>query len=516
MLNTKIFQIKALRCYVTAVAKTKLSPNNKFGQQLLISCKRPEFNIDRHVDDSKFGSVPLASNRWQHRKSKGDFFIINSTQDEEQRQTEMLSLDTFLQDNTIEFNSELIKNLKTEFDIKQLTYIQSTGIPKIFTGDHTIIAAETGCGKTLTYLLPVVQKIIEHKKSTNMNNRKFNTPLSIILTPGRELATQIGMVAEKLCKGTDIKIETILGGNTKKLMMNPEFKDVDIVIATFGALSKLVTTGIYRTEEVQCVVLDEADTLLDDSFSDKLCHFLKKFPFHLQNERSVGTQMLLASATMPTNITELLHKVIDVTTIQEVVSPNLHKLQPNVEQRFLRMNKGDRPSNLLNLVKRELSKNHPLLIFSNKSATSDYISLFLNNSGVNCLNLNGDMLMKIRLGRFEQFQQGMCDVLSTTDIGSRGLDTQRAQHVINFDFPLHVSDYIHRCGRIGRVGNFSKSVVTNFISSGREIGVVQRIEHAARTGGLLPNVNANIKGIINKQILKDMEQIKAKTTDDFF
>lgn len=170
------------------------------------------------------------------------------------------------------------------------------------------------------------------------------------------------------------------------------------------------------------------------------------------------------------------------------------------------MAKADRPANLLSLVKRDLAKRRPLIVFSNKSTTSDYVSIFLNNSGINCLNLNGDMLMKIRIGRFEEFQRGECDVLSTTDVGSRGLDTTRARHVVNYDFPLHISDYIHRCGRIGRVGSLDNSLVTNFISSRREVDVVQRIEHAARTGGLLPDVNANIKNIINKRIIADMKE----------
>lgn len=207
---------------------------------------------------------------------------------------------------------------------------------------------------------------------------------------------------------------------------------------------------------------------------------------------------------MPCNTKEVLQNIVDVETIQEVVSPLLHRLLPHVTQKFLRLTKADRPATLLSLVKQDLAKRRPLIVFSNKSATSDYVSIFLNNSGVNCLNLNGDMLMKIRLGRFEQFQNGHCDVLSTTDVGSRGLDTTRARHVINFDFPLHVSDYIHRCGRIGRVGTPDNALVTNLISSRREIDVVQRIEHAARTGGLLPNVNANIRNIINKQIIAAM------------
>ncbi|XP_001356737.3 probable ATP-dependent RNA helicase DDX28 [Drosophila pseudoobscura] len=492
----------------TATAALKTKPRVEKARDKskpLITCGRTQFNLMQHERaDAKFGTLALASKGWLHNKSKGDHFTLNASVSGEQLQQEMQSTTGILDSGQLALHPKLLENLQNELGIKMLTGIQVKGLPIVHGNSHALIAAETGCGKTLTYMLPILDRLLKRE----ITERSFNTPRALILTPGRELATQIAQVAENLCKGTDLKVKALLGGSTKQLMMNPEFQEVDVLVATLGALSKLVTTGIYRMEQVRHVVLDEADTLLDDSFTDKLTYFLRRFPFHMvqrQDARTLGTQLVLASATMPTNIREILERVIDVDTIQEVVSPHLHHLMPHVTQKFLRMPKADRPGHLLTLVKQDLAKRRPIIVFSNKSATSDYVSIFLNNSGVNCLNLNGDMLMKIRLGRFEQFQSGHCDVLSTTDVGSRGLDTTRARHVVNFDFPLHVSDYIHRCGRIGRVGNTDKSLVSNFISSRREIDVVQRIEHAARTGGLLPDVNANIANIIKKRLMADMK-----------
>ncbi|XP_016945527.2 probable ATP-dependent RNA helicase DDX28 [Drosophila suzukii] len=482
---------------------TKIKSKNPRDQPL-ISCRRSQFNLTQYERlDAKFGSLSLASKGWLHNKSKGDFFILNASVQGEELQQEMQAIDEFLAATALQLHPQLLENLQGELGIKLVTGIQKQGIPIVHGKEHCLIAAETGCGKTLTYLLPILDKLLQRE---SLPDRKLNTPRVLILTPGRELATQIAGVTEKLVQGTNLKVQSLLGGNTKQLMMNPQFEEVDILVATLGALSKLVTTGIYRMEQVRHLVLDEADTLLDDTFTDKLTYFLRRFPFHLVQKEDAGTQLILASATMPTNTREILHKVIDVDTIREVVSPHLHRLMPHVTQKFLRMSKADRPATILSLVKQDIAKRRPLIVFSNKSTTSDYVSIFLNNSGVNCLNLNGDMLMKIRLGRFEQFQNGHCDVLSTTDVGSRGLDTTRARHVVNFDFPLHVSDYIHRCGRIGRVGNMDKALVTNMISSRREIDVVQRIEHAARTGGLLPDVNANIRNIINKRIVAEMKK----------
>lgn len=231
-------------------------------------------------------------------------------------------------------------------------------------------------------------------------------------------------------------------------MSHPDFEQIDILVGSIGAVSKLVTTGIYRMQCVRHVVIDEADTMFDDTFSEKLTHFMKRFPvknyFHKTNFNLIsaqlqlhrnhihrndstlfGTQLILASATMPSNTQELLQDVIDTTTMHEVVSPSLHRLLPNVTQTFLRMSKIHRPIQLLAIVKEELSKKRPVIIFSNKSSSCDYVSIFLNDHDIECINLNGDMMMQIRRGQFNKFQTGQVHVLSTTDVASRGLDTTR-------------------------------------------------------------------------------------------
>lgn len=144
---------------------------------------------------------------------------------------------------------------------------------------------------------------------------------------------------------------------------------------------------------------------------------------HLPDES--GAQLILASATMPTNTNQLLQTIIDPTTMRHVVSPKLHRILPHLEQHFVRINKSGRPVQLLRLVKQEMERRRPIIVFSNKSATSDYVSMFLNENGVECVNLNGTMPADMRLGQFEKFQSGQVEVLSTTDMASRGLDTTR-------------------------------------------------------------------------------------------
>lgn len=324
--------------------------------------------------------------------------------------------------------------------------------------------------------------------------------MAIVLTPGRELAEQIAKFAEDLTDGLGVNVKVVIGGNTRQKMLNPRFEDIDILVGSMGAISKLTTTAIYRMTDVKHVVCDEADTLLDDGFNEKLSYFLRRFPFH------IDTQLVLASATMPTNTDEVFRQLIDTSTLTKVVSSDLHKILPYVSQKFLRVNKSDRPEHLLRTVKSEVQKKRPVIVFSNKSTTSDYVSIFLNQNNVDCINVNGDMLMKIREGRFAKFQNGEVNVLSTTDCIGRGLNTVRARHIINFDFPFYVSDYIHRCGRIGRLGSNANCYITNFVSSFRELDLVRHIEMSARTNHLLENVDANIRNIIATKIEKEIKK----------
>lgn len=147
----------------------------------------------------------------------------------------------------------------------------------------------------------------------------------------------------------------------------------------------------------------------------------------------MSTQLVMAAATIPKNIDRLLQTVIDTSTIDEVSSPNLHKILPHIQQKFIRMRKQERPMALLTLVKAELAKRRPIIVFGNKSVTSDYTSIFLNDNGIDAISLNGDLLKVIRDGQFEKFQSGKVNVLCTTDIASRGLDTKRVCVLLHCD-----------------------------------------------------------------------------------
>lgn len=219
-----IRSINNIRGFATRPALVK---SEKIKSNPFITCKRKEFNLSLNeitYKPEKFGKIPLASDGWRHNKSKGDYFTIHPTTNTKNGQSHEI-VKNF---KSLEVNQSIIEVLEETYGISVPTYIQGESIPKLLDGNHALIAAETGCGKTLSYLIPVIQQILIEKQKSN--KRDFNTPFGLILLPGRELASQIGNIAEDLGKHFNLKVKTILGGRTKQLMLNPSFEDVDLLV----------------------------------------------------------------------------------------------------------------------------------------------------------------------------------------------------------------------------------------------------------------------------------------------
>lgn len=242
-----------------------------------ITCHRPELDLhlgDHIRQDAKLGTIPLCSDRWTSRKSKGDFFQILPHIDADH---ESVARDAQQPFESFGLHPQLVENIVNRIDLRTTTYIQNAAMPVILSSKHALIAAETGCGKTIAYLLPILDRLLKHRSKSD-DAAALNTPRALIITPSRELAQQIGGVCEQMCHNTELKSKVIIGGHTKSIMMNPSMDNIDILIASMGALSKLITTRVYKMDAVRHVVLDEADTLLDDSFAPKVRYILRRFP----------------------------------------------------------------------------------------------------------------------------------------------------------------------------------------------------------------------------------------------
>ncbi|XP_054003009.1 probable ATP-dependent RNA helicase DDX28 [Hylaeus anthracinus] len=470
----------------------------------IIKCKRKSFNFYKGQTYSKHEKILLASKGWQHRLSKGDYFFIYPDDNEVKvEESKELDFGTF---NDFNLEPSIYDSLQnTEF--KKPLQIQHLAIPKILEGHNIVLAAETGCGKTLAYLLPMIHRILQWKQITY---RDKNCPLGLIVTPTRELAVQIALEAIKLCKPLGVQIKMITGGNTMKIMQDPPVDYVDILVGSFGVLSKLTTFHVYKLDFVRFIVLDEADALFHYTFEDKLKVFMEKLAVGdcQENDKQKlpqTAQLILASATIPARTQQVLNDIVNVKSLLYIQTEKLHKIL--VEQKFMRMGKSDKPAELLKYIKPKAARNQPVIVFCNTNSTSYWLYLFLNECGIKTTILNGTMPLSLRRGKYGEFINGKVNVLSTTNAGSRGLDTVMANHVLNYDFPLDTASYIHRCGRTQRVGTKGNCRVTHFISTELEVVFVRKIEYSVRKQKPLPIVDFG-------DPYKNEEDMKAKDEND--
>ncbi|XP_014599068.1 PREDICTED: probable ATP-dependent RNA helicase DDX28 [Polistes canadensis] len=462
----------------------------------IILCKRPMFNFYQGDIYSKYEEIPLNSKGWNRSDSKGDHFCIYPEK--------TLTLDEDIKMSTFEkfdLDPSLCKKLQ-EIGHTTPLKIQECAIPKILSGLNTVIAAETGCGKTMAYLIPLIDQILNWKP---MLERPLNSPLGLIVTPSRELAIQIGEEAKKLSNGLGISTKILIGGKTKRLVSRLPMDDVDLVVASFGVISKLTTFKIYKLYCVKHIVLDEADALFHESFDGKLNVFMNRLqiahePIIDENGMPKNAQLTLASATMPQRISEVLGSIVNVDSLVKVVTEQLHRI--SVPQTFVRLGPSQKPYQLLKFIKPKVKSKEPVIIFSNNIATCDFINMFLNDCGINNICLNGNMPLELKQGKYQEFKNGKVNVLSTTNIGSRGLDTVMVRHILNYEFPMDTADYIHRCGRVGRVGSHQDCKIVNFISSALEIKMAQKIERAIRKRKPIPIFN-----IMKEKIEDDLEPL---------
>lgn len=457
--------------YATAVPKVN-EP-----KRLIISCRRNKYNFYSNTFYDKFDETILASKGWTHNKSVGDHFTVHPNPEDAYEHVTPFS--------ELEIHPLLVGALQQQ-GIKDATDFQRRSFSTIAQGEHSLLAAETGCGKTVAYLVPIIQGLIERKTEL------LNNPSALIIVPNRELVFQIKEIAQALGAPFNLKVGGLVGGNTKKIMMNPVFDEIDVLVATPGVIGKLSTVGVYKLNRVLYTVLDEADTLTDDSFIERLAGIVRKIP---------QSQMILVSATLPKFLPDCLKPIEE--RLQHVVSPKIHKPLMNITQKFLRLTRSGRPGELLFIAR---AAKTPLLVFTNNSKTCDWLAMFLRENKLPCANINGEMNREIRTQQWNDFVSGRAKILSATDVVSRGLDLRQISHVLNYDFPKYMADYLHRIGRTGRFGSPVGCRVTNFVAGVQEVKLVQAIEMAIRRGQPLPYVDGNTTGIFQRNILKQMRE----------
>ena len=339
------------------------------------------------------------------------------------------------------------------------TPVQAAAIPAVLAGKDVVASAQTGTGKTAAFMLPTLQRIAGEKhggaeksdsKERNAaagRNAKRNTkrnayPRALIITPTRELAAQIDNVAKSVCASTGQQAVIVTGGARYKHQITALQKGCDVLVATPGRLIDLLDKKHTSLENIQVLVLDEADRMLDMGFWPSVHRIMEQLP--------KAHQTLLFSATLPASITSTIDALLKDPERIEIARTG--QTAATIEQHLCSVTQGQKPQLLKALIDSFDPAPERVLVFCRTKSRVDSIYKNLKAAGLKVDVMHADRPQKARARALERFRSGAIQVLVATDVMSRGIDIQGIDAVINFDVPLDPEDYVHRIGRTGRAG----------------------------------------------------------------
>jgi superfamily II DNA/RNA helicase len=329
-------------------------------------------------------------------------------------------------------SDELLKAV-TEAGYDTPTPIQAQAIPPVLMMKDIIGIAQTGTGKTASFVLPMID-ILAHGRS------RARMPRSLILEPTRELAAQVAENFEKYGKYHKLSMALLIGGVNMGDQVAALEKGVDVLIATPGRLMDLFQRGKIMLNGCSLLVIDEADRMLDMGFIPDIEEICTKLP--------ATRQTLLFSATMPAPIKKLADKFLSNPKSIEVARPATASI--NITQWLVPVESRKKRDTLLTLLDRE--EVNTAIIFCNRKTTVRELNKSLQRHGLKSGEIHGDIDQSSRIAELDRFKNGTVNILVASDVAARGLDIKGVSHVFNYDAPWHPDDYVHRIGRTGRAG----------------------------------------------------------------
>jgi ATP-dependent RNA helicase RhlE len=342
-----------------------------------------------------------------------------------------------------------------------MTPIQAKAIPIVLDGRDVMGAAQTGTGKTAAFSIPLLQKMLRHENPSMSPAR--HPVRALVLAPTRELADQVANNVKAYSKHTRLRAAVVFGGIDMKPQTLELKAGVEVLIATPGRLLDHIEAKNCVLNQVEYVVLDEADRMLDIGFLPDLQRILSYLPKQRQT--------LLFSATFSPEIKRLAESYLQNPILVEVARPNA--TATNVEQRFFSVGTDDKRAAVLKMIKdRALTQ---ALVFVNSKLGCARLARSFERDGLRTNALHGDKSQDERLKALEAFKRGEVDVLVCTDVAARGLDIADLPAVFNFDVPFNAEDYVHRIGRTGRAGASGLAVTLVTREDARLVGDIEKL-----------------------------------------
>ena len=340
-----------------------------------------------------------------------------------------------MQFNQLGIAQTILNNLIQE-GYEQPTPVQSQAIPILLKGRDLLGCAQTGTGKTAAFAIPILQVLNERGFGTG--KKKFLKAL--VLTPTRELASQIGESFKVYGKGLGLTHAVIFGGVNQNPQVAQMKQGVDILIATPGRLIDLMNQGVIKLDTIDFFVLDEADRMLDLGFIHDINRILPKLPKKRQS--------IFFSATMPLSIANLANAIL---TDPEMVKVNpVSSTAELVKQEVYHVMKSMKRNLLKHIIAEK--KMQQVLVFSRTKHGADRVARELAKANIPASAIHGDKAQGARERALSQFKERKIKALVATDIAARGIDIDSLEWVINFDLPNEPESYVHRIGRTGRAG----------------------------------------------------------------
>jgi superfamily II DNA/RNA helicase len=334
-------------------------------------------------------------------------------------------------------------------------------------GDDTVCCAKTGSGKTLAFLLPAFRRVLKERQDPAAG------PCELVLAPTRELATQIGEVAEQFGACAEVRTAVLFGGVPKPPQVKALKAKPHLVVATPGRLVDLSNDKAVALGNVVFLVLDEADRMLDMGFEPQM----EKIMAQIRAER----QTLLFSATWPKAVQKLATKYLKKDFVHVNVGET-EELAANkaVTQEFFKLDDDEKENKLWRLMY-DMGEGTKIIIFANTKNRINNLQKAVWNAGYDCVAMHGDKTQWERDEGLAKFTKGEIPVMLATDVCARGLDIKDVSHVLNFDMARDVESYIHRIGRTGRAGNSGTSIT--FFNEAYDTDCAPALAKIAREAG---------------------------------
>jgi superfamily II DNA/RNA helicase len=326
------------------------------------------------------------------------------------------------------------------------TAIQKKAIPAILSGKDLVAAAQTGTGKTASFVLPILEKLnVEH-------TRRGKRIRALIITPTRELTEQVEANVAKYSKYLDLTTMAMYGGIDAEPQKQRLIEGVDILVATPGRLLEMVYQRAVHFDELEFLVLDEADRMLNMGFIDEINKVIDRLPSKRQS--------LLFSATLTDDV-RFLAKTVNDDALEITISPKT-KTAPTIDQWLITVDKDTKSALLSHLIIEQ--QWDQALIFIEKKHGAAKLAAQLEKRGIKAEAIHGDRSQAMRAKTLADFKSGELKFLVATGIAARGIDIENLTRVVNYDLPFKPEEYIHRIGRTGRAGASGEAI--SFVAMG--------------------------------------------------